>query len=48
MILTQFISVTYVNFATDSANIINLKRSLSKGFINQSQYKNHCDEILKK
>lgn len=48
IILTQFISVTYVNFATDSANIISLKRSLSKGFINQSQYKNHCDEILKK
>lgn len=48
MILTQFISTSYVNFAADSVNIISLKRNLRKGFINQNQYDKHCEEILKK
>lgn len=48
MILTQFTSTTYVNFASDSANIIKLKKSLHKNFISQTEYNNHCQEILKK
>lgn len=48
MVLTQFISTSYVNYATDAANIINLKRSLSKHFITQEKYTKHCQEILSK
>ncbi|MGL5268670.1 MAG: type II CRISPR RNA-guided endonuclease Cas9 [Spiroplasma sp.] len=48
MVLTQFISSSYVNFATDAANIINLKRSLSKHYLTLDDYNNHCKEILTK
>ncbi len=48
MILTQFTSITYVNFASDSANIISLKRNLKRGIISHQQYNNHCQEILNK
>lgn len=48
MVLTQFKNVSYINFASDSANIINLKRSLRKNFISPTEYNNHCQEILGK
>lgn len=48
MVLTQFTSISYVNYATDAANIINLKRQLSKNKITASYYQENCQEILSK
>lgn len=48
IILTQFISPSYVSFASDIASVINLKKKLFKGFINQVEYEKICQAILKK
>lgn len=48
IILTQFISTSYVTFASDIANIINLKLKKHKKYISEKQYQENCDDILEK
>lgn len=48
IVLTQFISPSYVSFASDVTSVIHFKRNLFKGFINQAEYENNCQQILKK
>ncbi|WP_338974442.1 type II CRISPR RNA-guided endonuclease Cas9 [Spiroplasma endosymbiont of Tricholauxania praeusta] len=46
IILTQFISTSYVTFASDIANIVNLKQLWFKKRISKEEYHERCDDIL--
>ena len=49
MILTQFLSSNYIDFASDSINIVNLKKRLkNSNSFTEEDYRHSCDEILKK
>lgn len=52
IILTQFISFSAINFASDYANIVNLKKRLnshnSQFAISTEEFDNSCKQILKK
>lgn len=48
IILTQFISTSYVTFASDIANIINLKRNLFNKKISKAEYEAGWKDILVK
>lgn len=48
IVLTQFISPSYVAYATDAANIVRLKKQLYKNYLTSEEYKKYCQEILAK
>ena len=48
IVLTQFINFSYVTFASDIANISNLKNQLHHKRLSQEDYFQACDEILMK